>query len=242
MSGTIDRDVPVPLYYQIYKLLENEITGGVYSPGDYFSTEMELQSKFDVSRATIRNALEMLESNGLIFRVTGKGIFISPVKMKIDLPDLLSFSDEMRRRGMAPTSRLLEVRVVDAPVTVAKELGLAGKALLIPRVRCGDGLPIVYSESFLDEALGLTAADDFTGSLYELVQRKTGRLVDEAYHAIEGGLVEEGIAEHLDVAPGFPALRYRRTAYDQHGAPLIYETGVIRADQYAYEIRLKRKP
>lgn len=240
----IDRDLPLPLYYQVYQQLEAELTDGSRKPGDYYSTEMELQERFQVSRATIRNALTMLEDSGLINRITGKGIFVAQLKVKVDLPNLLSFSEEMKRRGMIPGTKLEEVEIVSPSknVTSALLLNETDEVLLISRIRTGDQHPIVFSQSYLPLSLGLNKDLDFTGSLYELIQVRTGREVTEAVHVIEGALLEGEAADLLGIESGFPGLRFRRIAYDHLSRPLVYEEGVIRADLYSYEIRLSRAP
>lgn len=239
---TLDRNTPVPLYYQIYNILEENILSCEYKPGDHFSTEWELQEKFGVSRATIRKALDQLESSNYISRVTGKGIFISSVKLKIDLPELLSFSEEMKKRGMTPGTKLLDVELVEPPEYVKIPLSLADgdKTILVRRIRYGDNTPIVYSESFMPENTGLTISDNYSGSLYELIHQRSGRPVDHATHGIEARIAEEEVAKYLEIEEGFPLLAFRRTAYDAEGNPLVYEAGVARADKYSYEISLKR--
>jgi GntR family transcriptional regulator len=238
----INRDLPIPLYYQIFQLLEAELTDGSRKPGDYFSTEVELQERFQVSRATIRNALTMLDNGGHITRITGKGIYLAAEKLKVDLLHLLSFSEEMKRRGMKPGTRLIGVDTVTPPKNVSSALLLKDNAdtLLISRIRTGDGNPIVYSQSYLPTTIGMTEEMNYTDSLYELIQMETGKVVSEALHVIEGAVLEGEPAELLEVDSGFPGLRYRRTAFDQTGVPLVYEEGMIRADQYSYEVRLRR--
>jgi GntR family transcriptional regulator len=242
MNNRLERNIPVPLYYQIFEILEKEILEGDYKPGDYFATEMELQERFQVSRATVRKALEGLEANGLINRVTGKGILISPIKLVVDLPNLLSFSEEMEKRGMKPGTRLLGVEIIESPRTVCEALQLEqhSRALHIRRIRLGDEMPIVYMDSYLPENIGLTLEDPFGGSLYELIHARTGRPVVEAKHIIEAATADEDIAAFLEVNEGFPLLLFRRIGYDPGGSPIVYETGFARADKYSYEIRLKR--
>lgn len=238
----INRDLPIPLYYQIYQLLEAELTDGTRMPGDYFSTEVELQERFQVSRATIRNALTMLENGGHIVRITGKGIHLAPEKVKVDLLQLLSFSEEMKRRGMVPGTTLLGVDRVVPSRTIAKALHLKAEeeTILISRIRTGDGLPIVYSQSYVPLTFGMSEELDYSGSLYELIFSHTGKAVSEALHIIEGAIIEGDSAECLGVDSGFPGLRFQRTAFDPYETPLVYEEGMIRADKYAYEIRLKK--
>ncbi|WP_028611572.1 GntR family transcriptional regulator [Paenibacillus harenae] len=239
---TLNRDLPIPLYYQIYQILESELADGSRKPGDFYSTEVELQSRFKVSRATIRNALTMLENGGHITRITGKGIHLASEKVKVDLLGLISFSEEMRRRDMIPGTRLLGVSLLNPPKNISAALLLkeSAETLLINRIRTGDGNPIVYSQSYLPSTLGMTLDMDYSGSLYEQIQIQTGRAVSEALHVIEGAVLEGDIAKLLGVDSGFPGLRFRRTAFDEEGTPLVYEEGMIRADKYSYEVRLKR--
>ncbi|MDR6551054.1 GntR family transcriptional regulator [Paenibacillus qinlingensis] len=238
----LNRELPIPLYYQIFQMLEAEILDGTRKSGDYYSTELELQERFQVSRATIRNALTMLENSGHINRITGKGIFLAPEKLKVDLPNLLSFSEEMKRRGMTPGSRLLAVARMDPPKAVATALALGQEeqVVLVNRIRTGNQTPIVFSQAYLPMSLGMSQALDYSGSLYELIQQQTGRSVSEAHHVIEGAVLEGESAEHLGLDAGFPALRFHRTAFDESGRPLVYEDGIIRADMYSYEIRLRK--
>jgi GntR family transcriptional regulator len=242
MEYKLERDTPLPLYYQILMLLEAEIVSGSYKPGDYFSTEQDLQKKFKVSRATIRNALTILESRGLIMRVTGKGIFTTPIKLNVVLPNLLSFSEEMAKRGLEPSTKLLSVESSKAPrpVTQALQLGSTTKIICIRRIRMGDQIPIVYSVSYISANIGLTAKDDYSGSLYGMLHSRTGRPVVDANHKIEAEAASKEIAENLGVTEGFPLLSFTRLGYDPTGVPVVYETGVARSDMYSYDIRLKK--
>lgn len=242
MNLQLNREMPIPLYYQVFQILQNEILRGSSKPGDLFGTEQELQEKFNVSRATIRKALEQLEAEDLIFRVTGKGIFIAPVKLKIDLPQLLSFSEEMKRRGMRPGTRLLGVETMHATDSITEQLALRDnrEVLLVRRIRLGDETPIVITESYIPATAGLTEKSDFEGSLYELFQQASGRAVDQAKHTVEAAVADPETAEYLEVEAGFPLLKFKRVAFDSQARPVIYETGLARADKYSYEIWLKR--
>ncbi|KGE18734.1 GntR family transcriptional regulator [Paenibacillus wynnii] len=242
MKERINRDIPVPLYYQISNLLEERILEGIAKPGDYFGTEQEFQELFEVSRATIRKALERLETDELIYRITGKGIFVAPRKLKVELPQLLSFTEEMKLKGMTPGTVLVGADWVEPPSTAIQELCLSpgSQALVIRRVRSGDGIPIVYSECYLSPESGLTPDEDYSGSLYNLLESRTGRSVDIARHRIEATLAAGSVAEHLATPVGFPLIKFGRVAFDTNGAPLLYEIGYCRGDHYSYEIMLKR--
>ncbi|PYI52083.1 GntR family transcriptional regulator [Paenibacillus flagellatus] len=231
-----------PLYERIARELEAELLSGRYRAGDRFGTERELQERFGVSRATVRKALEGLEADKRIVRVTGKGIVVAPFRLRVELPELLSFSEEMKKRGLVPGTRLIEARVKEPPEEVGSELGLADRerVLTLRRIRLGNGKPIAYTEAYVPESAGLSEADDYGGSLYDLLFAVSGRCVEEARQTIEADVADDHLARLLDVKPGAALLRFRRIGCCGDGLPLVYETGAARADRYSYEIRLKR--
>src|SRR5690606_34638651 len=92
--------------------LIQEIETGQWSPGDFFTTEEELQEGLGVSRATVRKALEQLMDDGLLERITGKGTFIARPPVKITLPHLISFSEEIQAWGMKPSTKVIRVERV----------------------------------------------------------------------------------------------------------------------------------
>lgn len=252
-SGGLDRDVPIPLYYQLVQQLKADIEQGDWEPGDRFATEAELEQRFRVSRATVRHALSELTRAGYLVRVTGKGTFLARPRLDVQLPHLLSFSEEILARGMRPGTRVISAVAVPPPAQVVRELSLndlssnedAGKpaadVLCVTRVRYADGEPLVYMVDYLHPRLGLKPGDGFEGSLYTILEERCGVRVDEAVHHITATLIPDEIARELRVAPGTPALRFARTSYDEIKRPVIYEEALCRGDEYRYSVRLKRK-
>src|SRR5690606_25380699 len=101
------------------------IEQGPWQPGDFFTTEEELQKTFQVSRATVRRALQQFMDEGLLERITGKGTFIARPPLRISLPHLVSFSEEITSRGMLPSTQVLNKGVVPVPDAVAEMLRMA---------------------------------------------------------------------------------------------------------------------
>lgn len=243
LPGGLDRDVPIPLYYQLVQQLKADIEQGDWQPGDRFATEAELEQRFQVSRATVRHALGELTRAGYLVRVTGKGTFLARPRLDVQLPHLLSFSEEILARGMRPDTRMISARAVPPPAEVLRELVLNTEAdvLCVTRVRYADGQPLVYMVDYLHPRLGLKPGDGFEGSLYTFLGERCGVRVDEAVHHITATLIPDEIARELQVAPGSPGLRFDRTSYDELKRPVIYEEALCRGDQYRYSVRLKRK-
>ncbi len=240
-TARLDRSVPIALYYQIVERLKQEIRERGLRPGDFLTTEEEVQSRFSVSRATARRALQELVDEGLVTRIIGKGTYVAQPKVNVELPSLLSFTEEIHRLGMVPGSRVIEVAVVEALESVASYLELEEEAqvLRVERVRYADGTPIVHLVDYIPLWVGLTPQDDFSGSLYTLLESR-GIPVDEAEHTIEASLANESLARNLEVPVGSSLLCFRRMTYDPRGRPIVYEEAACRSDLYRYTVRLKR--
>lgn len=238
----LDRQLPVPLYYQLMQQLVEEIEHGDWQPGDFFTTEEELQEQLAISRATVRKALEQLMDEGLLERITGKGTFIARPPLKITLPHLISFSEEILAQGMEPSTRVLHVERVEPSRAVYDALELSeGPVLCVTRLRNADGEPLVYMQDYLHPRLGLTEKDSYDGSLYEILENSANTRVEEAVHQINAVRIEGDIARHLAVPDGSVGLRFVRISYDESNFPLVYEEAICRGDRYTYSIRLTRK-
>jgi GntR family transcriptional regulator len=238
----LDKTSPIPLYYQLAQRLQADIVAGVVNPGDLLGTEKAIQERYQVSRATVRKALEELARSGRLVRITGKGTFVAAPRVVVDAPDLLSFTEEMRRRGITPGASLIAFEDAACPPEVAEALQCAPGTTLryIRRVRTGDGTPILVVDHYLPLQVPL-AADDLHQSLYETIERSSGMRLQEAYHTVRAGLAEPDEAGLLGIEPGDPVLRFRRVTLAAAARPVVYEQGTARADLYEYSVHLLRR-
>src|SRR5205807_1250315 len=99
---TLERSNPVPLYYQLKEVLKQQIRAGHLAPHTAIPSEPELVMQYQVSRATVRQALAELVHEGLLYRQHGKGTFVSEPRIQQTLGELISFTETMRRRGKQP--------------------------------------------------------------------------------------------------------------------------------------------
>jgi GntR family transcriptional regulator len=240
---TIDRRTPIPLYYQIAQHLRNDIRERGLRPGDLLGTEEEIQESFQVSRATARKALEELLEEGLVTRITGKGTYVAKPRLAVQLPALLSFSAEMKRLGMKPSSRVIDAAWITPDEEVALNLMIEEETQVfrLERVRYSDESPMTHAIDYLPTWVGLRPDMDYTGSLYEILEN-VGIPAEESLHTIEATTADPALASHLDVPLGSPLLRCRDIAFDAQGRPLIFGINVWRGDRYSYQVRLKRPP
>src|SRR4051794_290563 len=107
MAQALDKGSPIPLYYQLAQRLQADMASGAVNPGELLGTEKVIQERYHVSRATVRKALDELARSGRLVRITGKGTFVAAPRVVVDAPDLLSLTEELRRRGVTPGASLL---------------------------------------------------------------------------------------------------------------------------------------
>ena len=155
---TINKSVPIPLYYQLKSLILEEIKDGSYKPGDLIPTEDELGKMFDISRTTVRQAITELVNEGYVYRVKSKGTFVSEPKINRTVPgsnyseNTATFEHEIQTAGHTPKTVIREMKVIDTP-SIMMEQGYhspTGKALYMVRVRYVDDQPLEYIISYIN--------------------------------------------------------------------------------------------
>ena len=159
-------------------------------PDAAIPSERELMAAYDVSRATVRKAIESLIADGLLHRIHGKGTFVARPRLESRL-HLASFSQDMRRRGLTPSTRLLSIDPDRPPTDVAKALDLGGDgtAWRVDRVRLADGQPIALENGWYPyDALPGLDRHDLGGSLYEVFSDSYGLVIDAAEQTLWGSL------------------------------------------------------
>ena len=169
-------------------------------PDAAIPSERELMTTYGVSRATVRKAIDRLVADGLLHRIHGKGTFVARPRLESVL-HLASFSQDMRRRGLTPSTRSLGIERERPPadVVAALDLGRSGEAWRIERVRLADGQPIALEQGWYPRGARCPAStdEDLGGSLYELFATRYGHTIDAAEQTLWG--------ESADASPRPPA-------------------------------------
>ncbi|HUO34294.1 MAG TPA: GntR family transcriptional regulator [Candidatus Acidoferrum sp.] len=241
-NAFVDRSAPMPLYYQIAEHLRRQMRRQKMRPGDLLTTDERVQEDFGVSRATARKAIDELVDEGFVERVTGKGTFVAEPRLQVPLPAMLSFTEELERRGMRPSARIVSVAWVSAGERIAQVLaiGASARVLRLERIRSANGEPILHTVDLLPGFLGIGPEEDFSGSLYKLMESR-GISLAECQNIIEASVTDRRLASLLHVRKGFPILALQRTSYDANGRPVLYEDASCRGDLYRYAVRLARQ-
>ena len=241
MARSID-DGPRPKHVQLSDVLAEVATRDL-GPGAAIPSERDLMATYDVSRATVRKAIDSLVAGGLLHRIHGKGTFVARPRVESHL-HLASFSDDMRRRGLVPSTRMMRVDEERPPAEVAKALRLwpDGTAWRIDRVRLADGQPMAIEQGWYPRSL-LPDLDteDLTGSLYTLFASRYGLVIDAAEQTLWGEAAEGATARRLDAPVHTPLLVFRRVS-SAAGRPVEYVVSRYRGDRYQVHMSLGATP
>lgn len=197
---------------------------GKLDPHQAIPNERDLSQRLGVSRMTLRNALRHLIDQGLIYSVHGVGTFVAEPRMSKEVL-FSSFTDDMRRRGLTPSSRILVQRVLPATELVAAALAMDPGELVynVERVRLADNEPICLESAFFPAAeLPNLLEHDLSLSLYALLRDHYRRPVVRAVTSVTARTLTTRQAEQLGDRNRAPALGFERTGFDQRGVPLEY--------------------
>jgi GntR family transcriptional regulator len=208
--------------------------------GDSLPSEAELSERFAVSRMTARHAVKRLETEGLLYRVPGRGTFATGRRMHRSMGRLRSFSREMRDRGALPSSRVLcaDLRAGDREQLASLGLAPRGTVVTIVRLRLADGIPMAIERSVFPAACADLLETDLTSvSLHESLtslgwtpSRAVGTLVAQSAAADEANL--------LEVARGAALLVEQRRVFDQYDRPLEATESRYVGDRYVFDVEL----
>jgi GntR family transcriptional regulator len=240
----INRDLPIPYYYQIIQILRELIQDHEVTPEQeevLFPSETELADFFQVNRGTIRHALEILEREGLIYREKGRGTFLQRRRVELDLTTLCSTTEDLKARGWSPASQLLELaRITPRPhIQHFLELPDGETVWLIYRLKLADGEPISLQWSFIPTRLAPNLDPKaLSGSLYYILKNDYGVELKTGDQTIRtrAATVEE--AKLLQISDGDPIFEISRITFDQNGRPVEHLDSLWRGDRYDFRIRL----
>jgi len=247
MLEHIDRNSPVPFYYQLKRILSDKITSGELEPGAQLPSEHELCSRYDVSRTVVRQALNELYHEGLVERYRGRGTFVATRKLSEGLISALSgLHGDVTSRGQVLETRVLSLHEVPATSRVAQRLGLqSGESVVeLERQRFVDGEPRVVVVTYLPAALvpGLVHYDlNGTVSLYRLLEEEYNLSIVSALRTVEAGIAGPRNSALLGLDRGNPVLVLRSLGFTTRNRQLEYFVAHHRGDRSSFSVYLTRR-
>jgi GntR family transcriptional regulator len=231
----------LPRYRTIAADLSRRIESQEFPPGSLLPSEADLASQFGVTRMTVRQALAGLAAQGVIERRHGHGTVVAPLRLQRQVQRPVGLAEELRARGLTPTSVVLSFDEIRPPPDARNDLwiGPRGTVYRLRRLRYADGVLIGLQESLVPSKLapGLADVDFTTESLSRVLRERHGLAGASADLTIEAVSADRAVAAALDIPPGSPVLRSTRIGYLEDGRLLERTTGWFRSDRYSYHVR-----
>ncbi|MEH7401182.1 GntR family transcriptional regulator [Gottfriedia acidiceleris] len=239
----INKNSPIPIYHQLLEYIKCKIASGEYPADELIPSEREFSEKFQISRMTVRQALNNLVQEGIVYRQKGKGTFVSRQKVEKKISRLNSYTEEMIERGLKPSSRLVQFDILNSDKALSNILKIKEKdpIYFIKRVRLADSIPMSIESIHVscDIAPNLNQSV-LEKSFFDYVNANIPDPIQYADQSIQARMPSEEEAQLLEIPPNCPVLAIYRTTYLRSGKVLEYELTVYRADRYKLVHSLSR--
>ena len=234
------------LHYETLRAILNYIRVKRLGKGDRLPSQEEFAEQLDISRATLREALVGLASEGIIHQIHGIGTFVaedlSVIRSNAELN--LSITEMIRDQGMEPGTSEVKISIERASFGMEGDTGEEAEIELIylRRVRTADGSPFAYTVAYLPRALKGLVLDEqaYFGSLYQYLQDHCNEFVSEARSIIEAGVCDEEVSQKLAIPIQTPILIMRQCHYNQVGKLLIRSIDYFVHNRLQLKVRRSR--
>lgn len=239
----IDRNNPMPLYYQLREIIIDMIDNKELKPGDAIPTERELSEIQGISRVTVRKAIQSLSNEGYLFTEHGVGTFVAEPKSLHTQLGLIGFTDLMEKMGMENRTKLIYFEIKEATIRNRERLNLPdneSKIIDTLRLRIGNGEPILLEREIIPYYMcpDITKEMLEKDSLYKIYREKYGYQLKKAEQIIEPVILNEFESELLKQEKGSLALLIRRTVWLDDGRIIGYTKGTYSSEKIKYRIFL----
>ena len=231
----------LPLYHQLAEKITEEIKDNNLAEDEKIPSEREYCEKYKVSRSTVREAVKYLEQTGYLYRIQGKGTFVSPKMMKQNLLEFYSFTEEMKKLGKTPSSIIKSFKVITADKETAKKLNIQNESKIyyLERIRLADDIPIMLEKTFLPASRfpRLSKNDFVKNPMYTVFINEYNVTFEKAVEKFSVAYPTGDISKKLLLTPNIPCIKLERTTYEKEKI-IEYTVGVIRGDRFQFEVIL----
>lgn len=207
----------LPKYYILKQKLIEKIDQEEFKANEIIPSERELIEMYDVSRITVRKAIDELANEGYLYKVQGKGTYVKADAYSQDLISLTSCTQDVIRLGMTPSRKVISATVqpADSKRCHNLELGKNEKVYRLERVYYADNEPINHTVTYLPYKMfpGIEKYDFSKDSLYKVLEEKYDTKITKATRSIEAILAKDEIAEYLNIKPDMPILLFGCITY-----------------------------
>jgi GntR family transcriptional regulator len=250
-DSAIDRTSPVPFYYQLQEILKQEIENGRWKPGDLLPSEAELAAGLGISRTVIRQALDVLEGDGQVLRVKGRGTTVAPPKFRYEAVAAARAWDAEDVAAKAVLSRVIEVRIVPAGARLGRllEVHSVDAVCEVVCVEAIGATPIQLSQIYVGLHAGTRLArlikrNDLPNfeiggpeALTQLAERYAVP-VRRSHVVVESAIANDFEAQQLGIRPRAPMFLLSSLALDAADRPLAFSRAVVRSDHFRFSVTI----
>ncbi|NJN18462.1 MAG: GntR family transcriptional regulator [Oscillochloris sp.] len=230
--------VALPVYMQIAEALLAQIEAGALPPGSRLPPERELSKQFGVNRLTLRQALDVLDKQGMLLRRQGDGTYVAQPRIERAAGRLFPFSFAMQRRGYLPSARIIVFERLNAEAAVARqlEIAVAAPVYFSRRLRLINHEPVMLETFYVpaERFPHLERHDLAQNSLYATMKESYGVQIDQARQSLEPVIASAYEAELLGIGAGAPLMLERRITYDTTGAAVEWSKDLYRGDRFRF--------
>ncbi|MBC5648534.1 GntR family transcriptional regulator [Christensenella tenuis] len=239
----IDKNIPVPMYYQLKTIILEAIRDERFKPGDVIPTEAEFSEMFGISRTTIRQAIGELVMEGYLYRVKSKGTFVAQPKVQQAFISRIQASHELvREQNMVPTTRVLMLAMERASREAAAALQMKehAQAVKLVRLRYVDEEPILISESYLPLPLCKAAleTDMEHCGLYEFLDKAAETQAVRSVRSLTAIAAGKYEADMMRIERGAPVQMTKSISYNAQGVPVEFTVSKFRGDRNEFVVEL----
>ncbi|ALB29500.1 MULTISPECIES: GntR family transcriptional regulator [Companilactobacillus] len=227
----------VPVYIQIHNEIRKEIESGKWAVGERIPSERQLSQDFDVSRMTLRQAIQTLVDEGILQRQVGSGTYVASSKVQEKMSGTTSFTEITESQGKKPSSKTVSYHVADPSISEIEKLKLKNgdQVLRMERIRYADKQPICFEVATIP--IGIVDSlnkKDITSSLYKALEDKAGLKLGNATQTVSAILASEKIANFLNVKRGSAVLRVRQVTTLDDERPFEYVRSQYAGDRFEF--------
>lgn len=242
----MERNSLTPLYKQLASALRRRIEAGEFNSGEAIPAESQLVQSYQVSRITVRKALDLLVNDGMIVRQQGKGTYVRPSLIKETLTSLQGFAEVMVDTHPEQVMEVIAFEFIQASQAAAKALAVKEEARLLRIVRRHilDGSLLAHATIFLPYDLGrlLTVDEVSTTPIYKLLQEKGGVSIKRATQTIRAVVANADMAAALQTSVGSPLLSVNRRTFSAQEIPVEYIELLYQGNRHEFALELYRNP
>ncbi|MEO9886011.1 MAG: GntR family transcriptional regulator [Balneola sp.] len=232
------------LHKQISNWLRGQIQDGLLKENEKLPSENELSDTFDVSRVTVRRALQTLESEQLIYRCQGLGSFVSDHRTHQSFAQLKDFSEELAGSGLKASSKVISLEQEKVSEEISSYLNVKenGMVVKLERVRLGNGQPIAYDITWLPVFYGqlIEGFNLEENTIFQILENEFEIPVEKGCYRLGAIVADAALASHLNVEEQTPLLLINRISYTIGDKPIYFQKRYYRNDKIVFEIRTER--